>query len=512
MLIVGITFDGDSDGTTEIDLPSKWAGSEGLEKHLYDFIVIGGTLIGNKDPSRRTVRHQPGARLTVRYRVLDGQPGLPDARTFEKAQPIVEADWFYLHAEGVFAIPVDRENAPARFHWGHRPKGWRLASDLDVTDSISLTVNQVASAVLIGGKSLRLTKRQVGGQPVMLAALGQWTFSDAMLYDRIATLISVENAMLSAPAKPFLVTLAPLTGSEKGSFSYGGTGRTSGFALTSTDNIPLNDFTRLLAHEYAHRWFGQSFGPYADGATDYWFTEGFTDWFANQAMVKSDLWTISDWRASINELLFRYAGSTARNLTDAELSTQFWTNPDAMQVQYDRGHLTAMLLDTQLKSRKSGLLKSLRHMADTSANAREDEVSRLDRLTGANLVTVSREAANRPLPVSLFGPCGSLHTVTQPIYDRGFTMTPNKVVDTVPKTSPAWIAGLRPGFRFVKRTSISIGDASKPYVAEFLDGSFPRLLSWLPEGNTSLVFQQLVRTEGDNSACQAYFDDAHELR
>ena len=253
---------------------------------------------------------------------------------------------------------------------------------------------------------------------------------------------------------------------------------------------------------------GITFDGDSDGTTEIDLP---SKWAGSEGLEKH-LYDFIVWRASINELLFRYAGSTARNLTDAELSTQFWTNPDAMQVQYDRGHLTAMLLDTQLKSRKSGLLKSLRHMADTSANAREDEVSRLDRLAGANLVTVSREAANRPLPVSLFGPCGSLHTVNQPIYDRGFTMTPNKVVDAVPKTSPAWIAGLRPGFRFVKRTSSSIGDASKPYVAEFLDGPFPRLLSWLPEGNTSLVFQRLVKTEDDNSACQAYFDEAHELR
>lgn len=502
-LNVEITFNGDRSGTTKIDLPSKWAGSAGLEKHLGDFTVTGGTLVTSSDPSQQVIRHRPGARLTLRYRVHDGQPGLPDARTFQKAQPALETDWFYVHTEGALAIPTGREKAPARFRWGRRPKGWRLASDLDLASPATLTANDVASSILIGGKALRTTERRVGGQIMRLVALGRWAFTDAQLADRITTLIATENAMLSAPAKPYMVSLAPLTGSDRGSFSYGGTGRTSGFALTSTDNIPLSDFTRLLAHEYAHRWFGKSFGPYADGAADYWFTEGFTDWFAAKAMVRSGLWTLADWRASMNELLLRYGSSTARDLTDAELTDRFWTDPDAMRVQYDRGQLAATLLDARLNKYGGPLLAVLSRMEDAAASPQEGEVARLDRLVGTDSVAWARRSAGDLLPAGLFGSCGSLRTITQPGYDRGYTISADKLVETVRSTSPAWAGGLRPGFKFVRRTSAATGDASKPYIAEFLDGTTLRRLSWLPEGETKITFQRLTTEQEDSAACWA---------
>ncbi|HEX8383333.1 MAG TPA: hypothetical protein VF592_08160 [Sphingomonas sp.] len=502
-LLVEIAFAGDRDGSTTIELPSKWAGSEALHTHLTELAVTGGKLLGAADPARRVVRHRSGAPLLLRYRVRDAQAGLPEARSYEKARPVVERDWFYAHGEGIFAIPQGRERSPARFRWGRRPRGWRVASDLDVADPAILTANDAAGAILIGGTALRVTDRQVGGRRVLLAALGRWAFTDAELADRLARLIATENAMLSAPARPYVVTLAPLTGAETGALSYGGSGRTAGFALASTANVPLGDLTRLLAHEYAHRWFGEGegWGPFADGAADYWFTEGFNDWFASRAMVRSGLWTVADWRAATDMMLLRHAASTARGLDDAQLSAQFWTNPDAMQVQYDRGNLTATLLDDALSRRGRALLATL---AGMGARSGEGGVARLDRLVGAGLLARARaDAAAALLPPATFGACGTLRTAVQPAYDRGFTTTADNVVATVRAGGPAWAAGVRPGLRFKRRTVVNPGDAARPYAAEFLDGNVLRRLSWLPEGEKRVTFQTLAGSAVDESACAA---------
>jgi predicted metalloprotease with PDZ domain len=318
------------------------------------------------------------------------------------------------------------------------------------------------------------------------------------------TLIATENAMLSAPAMPYFVSLAPLTGSQTGGISYGGSGRMAGFALTSTDNVPIGDIARLLAHEYAHRWFGHGWGPYADGAGDYWFTEGFTDWFASHAMVKSGLWTPEDWREAVNMMLLRYASSTARDLTDAEVTSQFWTNQDAMQVQYDRGNLAATLLDTGLRKRGTSLLTMLSRMGDRHLLPADGEVDRLNHLAGAVLVAKARgDAAAQPLPHTMFGSCGALMSESQPAYDRGFTVTGDQIVDSVRPESPAWMAGVRSGFRFVRRTLMSPGDASKPYAAEFLDGETVRRLSWLPAGERRVTYQRLPADEIKSALCAA---------
>lgn len=502
-LVVDVQFDGDQDGVTEIELPSEWAGSEQLYRHLADMTVIGGALLASRDPARRSIRHAPGAPLRLHYRIVDGQPGLPAARSYEKARPVVEPDWFYVHGEGAFVIPAGREKAPARVRWGRRPPGWQVAGDLDVADQAVLTANDVARAILIGGKGLRITQRLVAGRPVVLAALGRWAYTDAQFADRLAALIAAENALLSAPATPYFVSLAPLTGAETGALSYGGSGRTSGFALAATDNVQLGDFARLLAHEYAHRWFGSAWGPFADGAADYWFTEGFADWFAARAMVRSGLWTLADWRDATNAMLLRYGGSTARGLTDAEVTAQFWTNQDAMQIQYDRGNLTATLIDGMLRQRGSTLMDVLARMAGSPPAAGEGGVQRLDALAGGLVAEARKRAGAATLPADMFGPCGPLQTMTQPAYDRGFKMTADNVVETVRAGSPAWAAGVRPGMRLVRRTTINWGDASKPYAAEFLDGTALRQLSWLPEGERQVRFQRLPETPVDAVACAA---------
>jgi len=507
LLSVEITFVGDRSGTTDIDLPSEWAGSKGLEKNISDLTVKGGTLLPVSDPARRTIRHRPGAHLILHYQVHDGAPGAPDAKTFEKAQPVVKTDYLYIHAEGAFAAPSGRETTPARFRWGRKPTDWQLVSDLDLADPATLTVQGMTSAILVGGKALRLTPRRVEGQPLLVAVLGKWSFTDTELADRIATLIATENDMLSASAAPFLVSLLPLSGSQTGHTSFGGSGRTSGYALTSTDNVPIQKITPLLAHEYAHRWFGKGWGPQAENGRDYWFTEGFTDWFASLALVRSGLRTPAEWRSAVDGLLFRYETSPALGLSPGELEAQFWINQDAMQIPYDRGHLSAVLLDRMLRDRGKSLLAVLTEMGRAPLSPAESEVDRLNRLAGKKLVADARGIASSvPLPTTMFGPCDTLESTTQSTYDQGFTLGPNHVVQTVRQESPAWSAGLRPGFRFVRLISATPGDAGQPFAAEFQDGDSLRQLSWLPEGIGRVTFQRLAKGQVATPGCNGVLE------
>lgn len=501
VLTVEMTFDGDADGSTDIALPTNWAGSGALWRHLSGFSARGGALLGPAKEGALTIRHRAGARVRLRYRIEDGQAGLPEARSFEKARPVVESDWFYVHGEGAIAMPAGREAAPARFRWGKRPRGWALVSDLDVAPQDHLTANDVATGILFGGADLRLTRRAVAGQPILLAARGRWDFADSDLADRLARLIATENDMLGAPARPYVVTLAPLAGSQT-AMSYGGSGRVAGFALTATDNVPLGDFTRLLAHEYAHRWFGPYWVPQTQGAEDYWFTEGFADWFAARAMVRAGLWTPPQWREAINGLLLRYASSTARDLSDAQVTGRFWADPDAMQVQYDRGNIAANLLDARLHAEWTSLLAVLAQMAPSATGALQSGTDRFSALAGRARVAAARQgAATLPLATGSFAPCGALESASQPDYDRGFTVTAENRVEMVRPDGPAFAAGVRPGFRYMKRISFVPGDASHPYVADFLDGDRPMRLSWLPAGMRPIRFQRLIGPEIESAGC-----------
>lgn len=349
---VTITMRGDADGTTDLDLPNTWAGSDTLWRNIGGWRVSGGTIADTDKPVVKRVRHKPGALLTIRYRVTDPDP-LPPGADFHKALPWIERDWVTLHGEGMIVIPTGGEDRPARFRWGAVPKGWRVASDLD-TPPHGLTANQVAQGIFTGGRDLRLVARRVGSTPLRFALLGQWGFTDDQLVDHTQKVIETENAMLGAPAIPFLVTLSPLANPTGKRTSYGGTGRTGGFALTGTPNMPFAGLPQLLGHEYAHRWF---YSPEPDDAARYWLTEGFNDWFSAQAMLRTGDWDAARWAKQFNALLKRHATSSALALTPQQRFERFWTDDAAQQFPYDEGQLTASILDAQLRAAgKPGLL------------------------------------------------------------------------------------------------------------------------------------------------------------
>ncbi|MBA4048062.1 MAG: hypothetical protein C0476_05915 [Sphingomonas sp.] len=352
---VTMTLIGDADGMTDLDLPNRWAGSEGLWRNIGGWAVRGGTIADTDKPEVKRIRHAPRARLTIRYDVTDPDP-LPPGADYHKALPWIERDWITLHGEGVIVMPSGGEDRPARFAWGAAPKGWRVASDLD-TPPVRLTANQVATGIFIGGRDLRLVERIVGGKRLRFALLGQWGFTDAQLADRAAAVIAAENAMLGAGAIPFVITLTPLVQPKPTTLSYGGTGRTAGFALTGTPNMPFRDLPRLLGHEYAHRWFRASG---SDDARAYWLTEGFNDWFSAQAMLRTGDWDAARWVRALNAVMKRHATSPAQSLTQQERFDRFWSDDAAQQFPYDEGQLAATIIDAQLVGAgKPGLLPLL---------------------------------------------------------------------------------------------------------------------------------------------------------
>lgn len=402
---------GDSDGMTDLELPSRWAGSDGLWRNIGGWRVTGGTIADTDKPEVRRIRHRANALLTIRYRVTDPDP-LPPGPDFDKALPWIERDWITLHGEGVIVIPAGGEDRPARFAWGPAPKGWRVASDLD-TPPPGLTANQVATGIFIGGRNLRLIERKVGAAPLRLALLGAWSFTDAQLADRVSAVISAENAMLGARAIPFLVTLTPLTNPTGKRLSYGGTGRTAGFALTGTSNMPFRDLPRLLGHEYAHRWFHNA-GD--DDANSYWLTEGFNDWFSAQAMLRTGDWDAARWASQLNAVLKRHATSSALALTPQERFDRFWTDQAAQQFPYDEGQLSATIIDAQLRAAgKPGLLPILVAInRDGGIGDRKRAEAAIEAALPGGLAKaqalLAREGLQR-LPADLL-PCGRIATDT----------------------------------------------------------------------------------------------------
>ncbi len=520
-LAVELSFEGDADGETRLSLPNEWAGSDKLWQAVSDLTVDGGRLVADGDAARR-IAHAPGARLTVRYRISANAPADPDA-DFEKARPVIRPGWFFFHGEGMFATPDGRETAPARFRWQNWPANWRVASDLDHLAGRPGTVADVVESAAIGAPDIQLVERQVDGAPLRVAMRGSWSFDAAAFADRLAPVMAAQNAYWGDPGRPYFVPIAPLA-TDGARRSTHGTGRTDGFAIASTTNYALADATRFLAHEYMHNWIAREIGgPLPkDEAAGYWITEGFTDFVAARTLLRAGIWSLEDYAAEKNAVLFRLATSPARALPNAAIQARFWSDQAAGQLPYDRGNIFALWVDEQLRV-KGGIDKILRAQrrlasrdaaAGKSVPAPELFLTAARAATGADLSSAVARYIDRGepvvLPASLASGCLVAETVDRPPFDRGFdadaTAAAGMTIKGVDPAGRAYAAGMRDGMKLVRREAGEIGNPAVEIAYRVADTGGERVLRYLPAGRTLVRLQQLkvpALTPARRTACAA---------
>ncbi|MET1112934.1 MAG: hypothetical protein ABWX67_15565, partial [Allosphingosinicella sp.] len=507
-LDVRMRLKGDSDGETELFLPSVWAGSSELWRHARGLEVRGAKSVGGSF-DKPVARHRPGARLTLRYRIVSAYAEDPGF-AYEKARPMIRPDWFFVHGESIFAVPGGGQERPARFRWGRLPKSWTVASDLDHLAGKPTSLANLVNSVAIGGAKLRLVRRDLRGAPLRVALLGDWQFTADQLADTVTPILAAEDEFWGDRSSPYLVAMAPL-GELPSGLSYHGTGRTDGFSIASTSAFELKQAVRFLAHENMHSWVPIALGgmPEEDEARDYWFSEGFNDYLASKVLLRAGIWSLAEWAADKNDTLLRYAQSPARTADGAEIARRFWNDSAVQQVSYDRGHLLAAKLDSEIAARSAGrqsletVLRTQRRAAEGSPELavalfrktlREETGIDLD----PDLERYARRGESLLLPADLLGDCARLVTERRRAFTRGYdadaTRRGNGIIAGVDRDGPAYAAGLRDGMQLVRRESGKIGDASVDLAYRVTEGGVERVISYRPEGKAEFDVQHVELT------------------
>jgi predicted metalloprotease with PDZ domain len=507
-LLVSMRFRGDADGETSLEMPSSWAGSDELWRHIGSVRVRGAKqTTGYIDAP--TIRHRPGKKLEIRYKIASAwqeDPGF----AYQRGRPMVRPDWFFFHGESVFALPQGREASPARFRWAKLPKGWKVASDLDHLRRYPSTAANLINSVGIGGKELRVVERQVGRAPLRVAVLGRWQFEPEQLADIVEPIVKAGDAYWGEESTPFLVALAPLGDVEMG-LHYTGTGRTDAFSIASTGAFPLEEAPRFLGHEYMHSWVPIMLGmmPAVDDSRDYWFSEGFSDYLAGKVLLRAGLWTLDDFVADKNRVLLRYGISPARRATDTDVAEGIWFDRNIQQLNYDRGHLLAAKFDAEITARSGGrerlgdILRAQRRIADgnlelATALFRKVLLERTGIDAQADVDRYARRGEFLELPQDIFAGCAGIVTQKRRGFDRGFDSSATRIGDGiiagVDPAGPAFAAGMRDGMRLVRREAGVVGDSSVEMAYRVADPAGERIVRYLPEGKEEHAVQQMVLT------------------
>jgi predicted metalloprotease with PDZ domain len=526
-LEVTISLHGNADGRTVLDLPDGGMGRRDRWKYLSDLRVTGAA-VQDDGPAKRILNAKPNALITVQYRVRSAYGNDPkgeDGNPFAGA--VVLPTWFTTLGDFIFAAPEGRDHSLATFNWGAAPQGWTLASDLDRTSAdVPLTVADVVNSTMLGGSDVQLYSRHIPGGDLRVAIRGQWSFADQKLVDDIAAVVSAQRHFWGDAQGPYFVSIIPLATSPT-TLSVGGTGKFRGFALYGTSNAEESRLRRILAHEHTHNWIPSEQGLMPEGPqepSDYWYSEGFTDFYTDRTLLRAGIWTPADFVAHLNEVLREYDNSPVRTAPNDRIISDFWTNPDVQKLAYERGYLLAFLWDEKMRRAtedRVGLDQVMFAMRDryrhSAESARPDLIENFESTSRERTGVDVRDDIQRfaiegepiMLPENLFGPCANIGTVSVPSYDIGFDPAASAkagVFTGVEPTGPAYRAGLRDGMRRIARSGGNPGDSQVEITYRVLDAAgAEHLIRYKPEGASVVRFQQasLLPRNGPGPGCAA---------
>ncbi|HXE75848.1 MAG TPA: hypothetical protein VNN18_09480 [Candidatus Xenobia bacterium] len=510
---VELSFRGDASGVTTLVLPNQWAGQKNLHQAIQNLRVVtrGAELAATAEAHLKRVRHRPNQKLRIRYELAQDFAGAPQNET--RYRVILRRDYFHWIGHGAWVHADWPEDEPVRFslRWKKLPQGWTLATSFGAArrrQDFHASLSAFRHAVFAGG-DFRLQLVPVRGQAVYAAVRGIWSFPDSDFAALVQRIVEVEREFWQDFRSPYyLVTLLPLE-APPGSYSFGGTGLTDSFALFCTPNATLDDLKTLLAHEYFHNWNAQKLGTLQPPEPQlYWFSEGFTDYYAYLLLLRGGLLSLDDYLQKHNELLRDYYFLPVRADPNQRIVQDYWNDAEVQKLPYRRGLVLAANWNAEI-CRASGGRHSLDDAMRDLLQAAKPELTAADiaervrRYGGRDVAPdieryIERGELMAPVEGAL-GPHVEIALVEFPRFELGLDfhrLRAEKIIAGVQPGSAAYDAGLRDGQVVLRRSPIYLGDPAKPVEITIQDGAEERLHRYFPASREPVGVPQFALRPG----------------
>jgi predicted metalloprotease with PDZ domain len=520
------------DGLSTFQVDESWGGVEHGADAILD--VRAASSSGKELALERLSSHEwrarsdPQERITVSWRVAANEFRTdPDPHVHYRT--LLDASLLHFIGHIALLTPTHLPDAPhaialrwkgfAEAHWtvatsfGSDPRGFDVSASFD----------EFRHAVFLAGPDVRLAHKEIRGKALTVAIAGSaWPFRDEEFVEDVRSIIDAECAFFAEDDfPPFLVTLIPAGKADPHSRSLGGTGLTRSFALFVQPDTPLGattggglDVPHLLAHEMFHHWNG---GVAQMGESEqlvYWFSEGFTDFYARRILFRAGYGGAAEAARSLNETLKEYGLSPAREARNEKIRDGFWKDRDIGKLPYLRGNLVAVLLDHEIRARSKGARSVDDFVRQVVAAGRKGAKLSTDSLLARITAWTDEAFASRirgivvdgapiVLEPSTFEPCLALRSENLGAYDLGFDFEAShaaKEVRGVRPGSAAARAGLSDGMRITK-FSIAFGNADVPVEVGVREGDAERTIRWLPQGDPLPVQRVDVREKAVAGDC-----------
>jgi predicted metalloprotease with PDZ domain len=475
---VALTMHGTDDATVRLRSPARWAGQDSLFKSVGRVSAVGGGSITLETDSTYRTR----SAVSVGYELRQDWSGPLRYPLYHRA--VISDDYALFNTQNGLLLPDWPDTAHVSVHvsWHHLPADWTVITSYGdgIEQHATTTIEQLLNASFAAG---RFRGERTGAEPpagLDVRLSGRWQFSDSTFVQTVATIWSTERAFWGDTGSRFYsVVLFPL--SSRG--LVGGTAFTNGFVSFADTALAVQSIALNLSHEIFHEWNGHQIVTAPPEEHYKWFSEGFTEYYADRMARAVGVLTESAYVDRVNAALRAYYLSPAHGSPLAEIERRYWVDASANRYPYYQGYALALHLGQR---RVDDLMHGLYRGARTGGQVTDSILvtaaapdSRAE--LAAAIDTFIVHGTMIPMVVGTLPNCGRVEIDSLYAFDRGFdasASTRDRVVHGVRPGGPAAMAGVVDGM-LLKSWSWRGDDARIPVRLRLADSS-GREISYFP--------------------------------
>lgn len=352
------------------------------------------TIKEDRENQTITVYHPKSKKVVLVYRI---KQDYEEPNYNAGFRPIVHDEYFHILGHSLFVIPeyfvteefMDKVNLTIT--WNNFPIEFKIHNNFGsevLEQKLKLDVwEELLHSVFVGG-DYRIHSFKHHDKPIYLVTRGEWHngFDDEFLISNYKNAITSQRDFWQDYDQKYFTAILTPTVSQNDSLYRGSTITGSAvhncFVMLATNN-PFNykeAYIHLVHHELMHNWIGQKIKNKYEYA-NYWFSEGFTDYYAYKNRLKIKDLTINEWQALFNEFVIKpHWKNPKKNIPNYAIKDGFWSDRDVEKVPYRRGAIFAFWLDNQILLNSDYKYSLDNLMNDILSKCKEEQVLFTDEL------------------------------------------------------------------------------------------------------------------------------------
>ena len=155
-----------------------------------------GSLTATNDPGEYSLRTKPGEIVTIECDVIQDFEGNP-ASDLRYYRPLINADRFQIFGEALFIYPAwDKEKTRTVTLQFTLPSAFNFIDSYgaETTQQIlKTTIRQMREGTYVGGKGVRLRHFEIESEPVWVAFMGKFGYTDDEFIDVLNRVLKTER-------------------------------------------------------------------------------------------------------------------------------------------------------------------------------------------------------------------------------------------------------------------------------------------------------------------------------